>query len=81
MASEMEERGCGIRPCTDSSIICVLMANSFIWFAYRKGIPSEQQLSWILHYFYFLSMSQIYGMVSIGMNVYLLANTTSKPTQ
>ena len=31
--------------------------------------------------FYFLSMSQIYGMVSIGMNVYLLANTTSKPTQ
>ena len=54
MASEMEERGCGIRPCTDSSIICVLMANSFIWFAYRKGIPSEQQLSWILHYFLFL---------------------------
>ena len=22
MASEMEEHGCGIRPCTDSSIIC-----------------------------------------------------------
>ena len=80
MASEMEERGCGIRPCSDTSIVCTY-GKLFYGSLIEKAFLQNSNFRGFYIIFYFLSMFQIYGMVSIGMNVYLLANTTSKPTQ